>query len=618
MKKLIIIAEDFDLQIGTYVGQSDIEVLALSATAMLSLERQGIEYRTVDSFYSVEQYRADVRQLIEETVEVFAECDSAVNDQIGILFSYSGNLAYFLSLFSDFLYLEGLTREIKKKFPTSTLLVGKRVPELRKWDDLKFNQLKGAPTPMGGLSMPLTRGIHTKVALLKIGLDSECVEVENQLVKAVSIARRLRALVSGVLFQVKKRLQNPGILVKWFFTRLRVLLLNFCRGGALPRSLVIQNGYELTVLWQFLGSRRVMFWPILQLRRRIPSFECRPPDYQEVSELLAGFLQKMIPTFSEQISGLFESYHREIVGRLPVVSAEFSKILARVQPDHLLFSIGDRDVLDTLFGVEGNKRNIPVIFFQHGGVASQFVINPYKRFIEHSELVDHHLILATKAEHRYFLEKKILPGITTPLGSVSQFQTVCARKSGRKRRALYLTSPFSSHTFRNFVVESSDRDRLKINQSIFDATRQVDVSLDVKLHPIEQETHLDYFLRLKQARKSHNVNLICGGHGEAILGRYDLVLLDYLPSTLVPFVMRMDVPIICWPSPLAAINPWFISDLKRRCYFVTGKDQLISRLENYKAGTLVSKWTAEFSEQYGGWTGKMPGDKIAEFLESVA
>lgn len=65
-------------------------------------------------------------------------------------------------------------------------------------------------------------------------------------------------------------------------------------------------------------------------------------------------------------------------------------------------------------------------------------------------------------------------------------------------------------------------------------------------------------------------------------------------------LLRIDAPIVCWLSPIAAVNKWFVPDLEARCHFVNNKSQLGELLKQYEDGTLQSKWRADFNKKYGG------------------
>jgi hypothetical protein len=262
---------------------------------------------------------------------------------------------------------------------------------------------------------------------------------------------------------------------------------------------------------------------------------------------------------------------------------------------------------------------VPVIFFQHGGVATRFVCNPYQDFVEDSKLVEHNSVLSTKAEEMYLQERGGASAVAA-VGTISTGVVISKSLQLRKKSKsaiLYLTSPMASQTFRNLTTAAPDHHRLRTHQGIFEVVSEMGLDLDVKIHPTEQELYLRYFSQLSEKYQPNKISLIYGAPAEAILSAYNLVLLDFLPSTTAPAAMRLDIPIIYWFDQLDPVNPWFLSDLEERCYFVETKEHLRSRLNAYRNNELPSKHTIDFVKKYGEPTGREAGEKIAELLEQV-
>jgi len=256
------------------------------------------------------------------------------------------------------------------------------------------------------------------------------------------------------------------------------------------------------------------------------------------------------------------------------------------------------------------------VFFQHGGIASQFVLNPFHRFVEHSTLVPHYLILSTKAEHKFCLSQGEAPRVRTiPMNFHARPKRVKAVELRRKKIALYFTSPFSSYTFRHLVTESSDVERMLINDSILEVAAELGIALDLKLHPVEAANNYTYFKTLKNKHDAKKVRILIGGAGEALMPKYDLFIVDFLPSSVVPEVLKINVPVICWLSPEAAVNGWFLPDLKERCYIVNSKHELSEVISLYRQGKLQSKWRPEFNQEYGGTVLAEEQTNLAKFFE---
>jgi hypothetical protein len=144
---------------------------------------------------------------------------------------------------------------------------------------------------------------------------------------------------------------------------------------------------------------------------------------------------------------------------------------------------------------------------------------------------------------------------------------------------------------------------------------EINLRLDLKLHPREEDRYFDLFTKLIQQMGVDNVNIAYGLPGEMLLQKYDLFILDFLPSALVPFILSRNAPVICWLDNYAEITKAYRLDLSERCYFVSNKAGLDRLLNEYVHGFLPSKWSETFVDQYLYPVAEgNPGPNIASYL----
>jgi hypothetical protein len=202
--KLVIFADPIcdDRRVRAIVDGSD--VLALSPTVMLMFEKLNVQFRTVDDYYDLNIFRQEVETLIREGEDVFALCDEIIESEVEMPFAYSGNIVYFLLLITDFLFLDRLTREIKSQYSEITVVSANTVKLLDDWDRLGYLGLKGTPTPKGGLSMPVSNGITTKLSLMNLFLELKFIATNETIrrppvrhkIIADSVSSRIQKLVA--------------------------------------------------------------------------------------------------------------------------------------------------------------------------------------------------------------------------------------------------------------------------------------------------------------------------------------------------------------------------------------------------------------------------------------
>jgi len=254
VNQLIIAYGHIDQETISRLSKIEAKILALSLPAMVSLDKSGMSYCTVRDFYSIKKYRSDVNDLIVQTEKTLQECDALINKQISIPFTFSGNIHYFLCLLADFLFIEGLIKKIRSARPNRIIFVGETIPALKNLEKLAFNELKGTPKPHGGLSMPISRGMHTKVAFLSLGLAA----IEQQFIQtmpsegttyAESHANQLTRLLRDFSFLARKYFSSPFDILRFVFAR-AAEFANFGQFKKTNNLLVVQGGYKIRELWR--------------------------------------------------------------------------------------------------------------------------------------------------------------------------------------------------------------------------------------------------------------------------------------------------------------------------------------------------------------------------------
>ena len=104
-----------------------------------------------------------------------------------------------------------------------------------------------------------------------------------------------------------------------------------------------------------------------ELRKNIPDLPVSHYDFNKVKTILDPFLIKNYKMVSKHIYSMFKSYHREVVGRISYYIEAFEELIDEYNPHLNLCSSGSRDVIDCVFNYLANQREIPVVYFQHGG-----------------------------------------------------------------------------------------------------------------------------------------------------------------------------------------------------------------------------------------------------------
>ena len=96
---------------------------------------------------------------------------------------------------------------------------------------------------------------------------------------------------------------------------------------------------------------------------------------------------------------MFKLYHREVIGRIPYYIEAFEELNDQYNPYLNLCSSGSRDVIDCMFNYHANQREIPVVYFQHGGTLL-FFNDEYQKYVGSDTKIRKILILNSRLEKK--------------------------------------------------------------------------------------------------------------------------------------------------------------------------------------------------------------------------
>jgi hypothetical protein len=609
MKKdlIIIPASVSEDKILEYSNKSR-DVLALTPSAMLSLDVLNIPYKTTEDFYNTEIYRNDIRTLNEQTEKLFSELDKASEIFVNFPYAYTGNISYFLQLLGDLLYIEHISRKMEESY-RRIYLVGNATPTKLSWGSLKYSDLK-SNSIASGLSIPQVIGLENKIKILKNILHIELIPGAFEGSPNIPCNFKARAFFVRAMryLETCKTERKIPILERWSARN--------DRQSADPGKaslFVIQGGYEPVDLRKYMPDFNFRN-PIFLLRKKAPSVAPIKYDFSEVMLKLNKFLQTNYPKLNSLIASLFSSYHREIVGRLSYYKQSFEDLVDHHRPKVLLFSVGTRDVFDSVFAYIANQRNIPVIYFQHGG-PSTFFKNFYQKYVETDVKIEKTLILNSTRE----IEQAKHDGSKCiALGSILRYQLIKNSQGSVNEKILYCCGPPVFHTYRHALCNVMDKECYQINRDIIDVAQENCLSIDIKLHPTEQDYCFHYFRQLIDTVKHTGARIIYGIPAESIMKSYGLIILDFLGTAIAPYALSLKVPIILYLKDMNLVNPLGLEDLKRRCYIVQNREMLRKVLGKYSRGKLPSKWSKEIIDRYVyPVESGDPGRNIANYIRSI-
>lgn len=598
VKKELIILPAFTVleELNRYLNKSN-EILALTPYAMLSLDNLNIPYRTPDYFYSIKDYRNDLFMLNNEVDKLFSELDDICKEYISFPYAYSGNIYWFKCLLADLLFIENLYKKIREAYCYDKIrLFSFDVPSKIVWHDLKYSDLK---------LLQQAAGFGNKIRIFQEVFHADI--VRSSLTNASNVPWYVKA--RGLLRRaISSAFRRKSQLKKRFLEK--IALTNHCK----IKLFVIQGEYEIRCLEKYMPE--VLFVnPSKLLNEKITSYAPANYEWKTVNIELDNVLRRFFPKMYSLLKDLFSSYHQEVVGRLGRVKKYIENLIEEHNPRMILFSIGAHQTVESLFAYTANKRNIPVVYFQHGG-AGIFVKHPYQKHIERNYNIEKTLILNSQLEIGEATDNRTE---CVALGSIRRYDFINNSSNAKKNGgALYCCGPFPYYTYKELTINVSDLECYKTNCDVISSAKKYGVAIDIKLHPVEQDLCFQYFNELIRSVHHSKARVIYGIAAESIMPSYRLLIFEYLPSALFPLAIALNRPIVLYLRDVSVVNPAVCEDLQKRCYVVQNREMLNEVLDQYRNDRLPTKWSKGIVDKYVYPIKKgNPGPIIANYLKSV-
>jgi hypothetical protein len=599
-KTLIIVHSLYELKKLELYFETSVDLLALTPDVMFELDQHGINYLTIEDLYSQKKYFQDIYLFNRDLENLLRKLDIACENFLKIPFAYSGNSQYFFTWFDDLLYLEKLIQIISNKY-SKLYLFSHSYPEKMSWNKFKYSELISHPFN-GTVSLPLERNIKRDIKIIYDALDVELILDSKKNSKNVPTIKRINAFYKRLTSYRKK------LIIKY-----KEKQKNNPKNNNI---IIVQDGYEVKALMKYLPEFNHLN-PIASLRGKLNTVQLDNIEYDLIEGILTTFTNKEFVLLKRYIELLITSYHKEIVGRVGYYKKIVNHCLEYIKPKVLFFSIGIRDVFDMIIAHAANEKNIPVVFFQHGGSLSFF--NPmYQRYVELTPNIKKTIVINSINE----LETSKHQGSKClPIGSILRYEMFHEENQYKDKEVLFIAGPlFESSSYRYLLNNSSCSD---MYQSCCDILSVIDdnlLSVDVKLSPCDQDNAYSFFDRIIQTNLYQKTGIIYGLSAEDIFKRYQLIILDYLGSALVTYLLTSKVEIILYLKnfDILKISDKSKDDLLNRCHIAKNVSELDNLLSEYQAGNLKSKWNLDFINQYVyPVENGNPGENIANYIKSI-
>jgi hypothetical protein len=602
-KRLFIISETVDYKFLKENLNDSTEILALTPISMLSLDSTNTKYKTIHDYYSIEDYKNELVLMRADAEKIFLKIDKVIDKYLNFKYSYSGNNHYFMQFLGDMLFFEKLSLKINKIFSDIYILGFDNFEELS-WSSLNYSDLKSSPSSET-ISIPQTTGLKNIIKIFQntinfkpnhnlVGYKSKNIEALSNISLQAYYNRGKRFLKRSIFLRTKRN--NKYNTNKNIF--------------------VIQDGYEVELLKPYMKEYNFIN-DFNKIRERNALIKPKTLySFDEISSVLKPFLEFFWPKLSSLIISLLISYDREVVGRIIAFKTLFEKSFQKNKPKALFYSVGNRDVFDTITSQLANKSNIPVIYFQHGGATIYFDCM-YQKYVETDKKTKKILILNSSVEN---ININHNDSKSAALGSMLRYEWINShsRIKNKKNKIIYVSSAFSSDRFRQLENSHNSKEAYQISSDIINIVKNKNVNLDIKPHPSGYNNQIKYYKELLKIKNYKKARIIYGAKAEDIIQKYGLIIIDSLASTVTSHLLSLKVPILLYVKDISLINKIVLKDIKKRCYLVSDYKMLKNVINKHVNGELPTKWSADIIDRYIYPLDKgNPGENISKYLRSL-
>jgi hypothetical protein len=603
MKKKLIIAQSINdiSKLNEFYSEDD-DILAITQDVMFVLDEIKLDYMVIEDFYNEKLYIEDIRKLNKDIDIFLSKLDKVCESDLSFSYAYSGNEAYLLTWLNDLIYLEKLVEVIQSKYQEIYLLaedlpkkLSNKLLTISKLNSYKVN---------GTISLPFERSIERKIQIIFNSINIifiKDIKLKNEKISTISkikfFLNRVREYIE-IRIKIQTNINKADISTKK------------------SNVYVVQDGYEVFYLKKYLPKYNYLS-PITKLRVDSQSSIPHKVQVSDIDSLLEEFIVNNFKYLGNYIKLIFHSYHIEIVGRIKDFKEKLEHEINIDKPNSMLFSIGSRDVFDTIIGFVANNYSIPVFFFQHGG-HSEFSFNPYQKSLENNPRIIKNLIIQSKNEQQYLkhFESKVVV-----FGSIAQYEmfTYQSKKKPSKDILFYL-SPSVNLGFRQLLNYCSSGKQYRASCDVLSVISRLLITADIKPHPQDEKERSFLLRKIIDKNQYKNINLIYGNYGELEAKKYQIIIIDFLGSALLSHILTLNICVVIYHQNFEnlVINEDVKNDLKERCYIAKNKEELEFILIEYGNGNLPTKWSNYFLDKYIFPTNNIsPGKEIANYINSI-
>ena len=552
------------------------DVLALSLPTMAILDQNKINYETLEDFFSPEDSYKDTNDFASALRLWLEQCDRLCEKNIKIKRTFSSNGFWFLHRLSDLRYIHSILDRVTDKYVNIQMIA-----------PIKIENLPPPMVSFSTLHFPFFGfGINHLLSFLKAGAPDVNIHFASEKIQ------RQRGLLGAPFSHFLRRL--PEIILR--------------RGVSFVRSFSFNQKIESEQYWVAQGGYDVDIlksnWKDKNFNYILPSLVNSTNEFHETknteltSELVSvseKFIITWLPRYSDWLIKFIFNYIQSIALRLPELEKKTYEWISTDKPKGVFYSIGIQNVVEETVARIANKSFIPVYTFKHGGIGNQFllpsILDEYAE--KNTAIVRMHFVHNQSEKEDFEKIYNVTPIVVGVLDKPTKHE------SNNSKKILFSAGAPAHYSFKETRKGCSDYERYEFSEYLVTLCSEMEMPLDIKVHPAEWDIGFSFFNILKRKiNESKNITVLAGGSIERILGGYGLIVLDMLSSRVLTGSFYLNVPIVVFIPKHFPVNLKYFDDLNKRVYVVHDKEELRFVLESFYNGTLDSNFDTDFQQNY--------------------
>jgi hypothetical protein len=573
-KDLLILVDCIDLGALDRSLLKSCDRLAMTPSAIMTFQESALSYLTFEDFYGHKKFRSDNKSLIESVEILFSLLDRIYEPFLNYPRAFTGNIYWFLFMFAEIYYILAISRKIKESYNTVYLV---SAFEYRKPFKIMIDF-----SPKGLMFTNMTIGVANKVSMLNERLSCQYLHIGGSQSPIVVNKHQLGHMLKRLSRRILKECAT-------LFSRL---------SKKHDTIFVIQDDYEVGALKRCMGDYLFVnptAGPLDMARKN-------GLNKQKINLLGAEemdlFAREWFYGFENEIVQIFGLYQDKVLRYASSFSTLLLREFERHEPVALFYSIGAHRMYEDIAAYFANCRNIPIFYFQHGG-ATVYFQDIYNKNVEENANIGKICILQSSVEKE--LLTKGASGDTRALGSINLYKAFKRHVHFRfasKKNVLYCASPFHALSYKVIMSHVPDNALAEIHKDIVVAVNKIGLKMNIKVHPADENHAYPYFTKLIRMNGAGNIEVLKGFYAESIMKNYGILILDILATAIAPMAAVLDIPVILYQKDLSVLTGKTLSDVKKRFYLVSDKEELERCLCLFSKGKLESKYSLDFVDRY--------------------